>query len=284
MLRAAEGFQIDEHGVILRVAGVLAAQVRGVGVHGHDLGFDVLRALGQVDAVAQRLAHLRLAVDAGQAQAGLIFRQHDLRLDERFAVHAVEAAHDFPALLEHRQLILAHRHRRGAEGGDVRRLTDGIAEEAHRHAGLEIALLNFGLHRGVALHARHGDEVHIIEGQFRQLRNHRLDEKCALLRVEPAGEIVQRDVQNVLSHLLRMLGVVRQRLRVGDHDVDFVVPPLVLKAHALLQRADVVSHVQTAGRAVACQYNLLHALVPSAFLVTPSAGSRSSFSGLRRRG
>ena len=151
MLRAAEGVQIDEHRVALHLAGVLHPQVVGVGVHGHDLLLDVLRFFRQIDAVAQALAHLGLAVNAGQAQAGSILGQNDLRLHQRVAVHGVELVHDLAALLDHGLLVLTGGHRGGLEGGDVGRLADGVAEEAHRDAGLEVAHLDLALHGGVAL-------------------------------------------------------------------------------------------------------------------------------------
>ena len=81
--------------------------------------------------------------------------------------------------------------------------------------------------------------------------------------VEPAGEVVERHLQDVLAHLLGVLGVVGQGLRVGDHDVNLVKIAGVLQAHALLQRADIVSHMQPAGRAVARQNNLFHRLSAS---------------------
>ena len=129
VLRAAEGIQINEHRVALHLAGVLHPQVVGVGVHGHDLLLDVLRLLRQIDAVAQALAHLGLAVNAGQAQAGSILGQNDLRLHQRVAVHGVELVHDLAALLDHGLLVLTGGHRGGLEGGDVGRLADGVAKE-----------------------------------------------------------------------------------------------------------------------------------------------------------
>ena len=100
VLRAAERIQIGEDGVALHLAGVLHPQMAGVGVHGHDLLLDVLRFIGQVDAVAQRLAHLGLAVNARQAQAGVVGRQQDLRLGQRLAVDGVELVDDLAALLD----------------------------------------------------------------------------------------------------------------------------------------------------------------------------------------
>ena len=92
--------QIDEDGVALHLAGVLHAQVVRVGVHGHDLLLDVLGLIGEVDAVAEALAHLGLAVGAGQAQAGAVLGQNDLRLHQSLTVDRVELMNDLAALLD----------------------------------------------------------------------------------------------------------------------------------------------------------------------------------------
>jgi hypothetical protein len=275
VLRAAEGVQIDEHRVALHLAGVLDPQVVGVGVHGHDLLLDVLRLLRQIDAVAQALAHLGLAVNAGQAQAGSILGQNDLRLHQRVAVHGVELVHDLAALLDHGLLVLTGGHRGGLEGGDIGRLADGVAEEAHRDAGLEVAHLDLALHGGVALQAAHGDQIHIIEAQFRQLRHHGLDKDVGLGRVDAAGQVVQCHLQDVLAHLFRVVGVVGQGLCVGDHHIDLIVLAGVLQAHALLQGADVVAHMQTSGRAVARQNHFFHG-----FLLLNGNSLRQALTGL----
>ena len=55
-----------------------------------------------------------------------------------------------------------------------------------------------------------------------------------------------------------MLGVVGQRLRVRDHNIDLVELARILKPDALAQRADVVADVQTAGRTVAGKNDLFH--------------------------
>ena len=258
VLRAAERIQIGEDGVALHLAGVLHPQMAGVGVHGHDLLLDVLRFIGQVDAVAQRLAHLGLAVNARQAQAGVVGRQQDLRLGQRLAVDGVELVDDLAALLQHGHLVLACRDGGGAEGGDVGCLADGIGEEADRDAGLKVLLLDLGLDGGVALQAGHRDKVHIIEAQLGQFRHHGLDEDVGLGGVDAHGQIVQRHLQDVLAHLLRVVGVVGQRLRIGDHDVDLIELAGILQADALFQGADVVAHMQAACGAVAGQNDLFH--------------------------
>ena len=258
---AAEGVEVDEYGVVLDVARVLRADVQRVGVHRHDLLAYLLRLFGEVDAVAERLAHLRLAVGAGQAQAGLIVGEHDVRLGERLAVDGVEFMDDFAALFEHRRLILADGDDGRAEGRDVRRLAYRVAEEADWDARLEVAHLDFRLDGRVALDARDRDEVHVVEGQLRQLRYHRLDEDGRFLRVDAAGEIVERYLEDVAADFLGVLRVVGERLRVGYHYVDFVEFPGVLERHAALERAYVMSHVEAARRTVAGQYYLFHRLL-----------------------
>ena len=258
VLRAAEGVQIDEHRIALHLAGVLHAQVVGVGKHGLDLLLDILRLLGQVDAVAKALAHLGLAVNAGQTQAGGVLGQHDLGLYQRFAVDGVELVHDLAALLNHGLLILTGGHGGSLKGGDISSLTDGVAEEAHRDAGFEVAHLDLALHGGVALQTADGDQILVVEAQLGQLRHHGLDEDVHLVGVQTAGQIVQRHLQDVLAHLLRVVGVVGQRLRVGDHDKDIIIFAGVLQPHPLLQRADIVANVQAAGGTVAGQNNFFH--------------------------
>ena len=258
VLRAAECIQIDEDGVALHLAGVLHAQMVRVGVHGHDLLLDVLGLVGEVDAVAEALAHLGLAVGAGQAQAGAILGQNDLRLHQSLTVDGVELMDDLAALLDHGALVLACGDGSGLEGGDVRSLADGVSEEAHRDAGLEVLLLDLGLDGGVALQAGDGDEVHIIEAQLGQLRHHGLDEDVCLGGVDAHGQIVQSDLQDVLAHLLRVVGVVGEGLCVSDHDIDLVELARVLQPDTLLQRADIVADMEPARRAVARQNDLFH--------------------------
>ena len=223
VLRTAECIQISEYRVALHLAGIFHAQMVRVCEHGHDLLAHIFCLVGQVNAVAQRFAHLCLAVDAGQTQACLVGRQQDLRIHKRIAVYTVELVHDLLALLQHGHLILAHRNGGGAESSDVRCLADGIAEEAHRDACLKTALLDLGFHRRIALYTGNGYQIHIIEGKLCQLRYHGLNKDRGFLRINAAGQVIQCNLQNVLAHLLRMLGVIRQRLGVCDHNIYFVI-------------------------------------------------------------
>ena len=79
-----------------------------------------------------------------------------------------------------------------------------------------------------------------------------------LVGVQTAGQIVQCHLQDVLADLLRVIGVVRQGLRVSNHNIDLVELAGVLQAHALLQRANVVANMQAARGTVAGQNDLFH--------------------------
>ena len=151
MLGLAERVEVDEHGVILRVARILAAQVRRVGEHGHDLLADLLGAVGEVDAVAEGLAHFRLAVDAGQALAGLIFGQQCLRLYQYRCIYGVEFVYDLSGLFDHGQLVTTYGNGGRLESGNIGSLADGISEKSHRDAGFEVTHLNLTLYGRVSL-------------------------------------------------------------------------------------------------------------------------------------
>lgn len=257
----AEGVEVGEDGVAFHMARITLLKMGRVGVHRHDLLPDGFLVVREVDAVAERLAHLGFAIDARKAEAGAVGWQHDLRLHQCLAVDFVEFPDDLAALLEHRLLVLAHRHGGRPEGRDVRRLADRVAEEAHRDAGLEVPLLDLRLDGRIALDAGHRDEVHVVEGQLGQFRHHGLDEDAGFFRVDADREVVQRDLKDVLPYLLRMLGVVGERLGVRDHDVDLVVLAGILKDDPLFQGSDVVAYVQAAGRPVARQDDLSHFLL-----------------------
>ena len=85
-----------------------------------------------------------------------------------------------------------------------------------------------------------------------------MDEDVDLVGVQTAGQIIQCHLQDVLADLLRVIGVVRQGLRVSDHNIDLVELAGVLQAHALLQRANVVANMQAARGTVAGQNDLFH--------------------------
>ena len=170
----------------------------------------------------------------------------------------VEAVHQFARHFEHRLLVFASRYGRGLEQGDVGSLRDGIAEKAQGDVSLEVAHLNLGLHGRVALYAADGDEVHQIGGQLGQLDNLALYEQRALLGVETCREVVECHLDNVLANLLRIVGIIGQRLHVGHENKHLVKVASILKFNAATERTYIVSQVQFARWTVASQYNLSH--------------------------
>ena len=126
---------------------------------------------------------------------------------------------------------------------------------------VEATQLDLRLDGGVALQPRQRHQIHVVEGQLRQLADHGLDEHVGLGRVDAAGHVVQRHLQDVLPHLLRMVEVVGQRLCVGDHEEQLVEFAAVLQEHAVAERAYIVAHVQASGGTVAGEDDLTHSRV-----------------------
>ena len=58
-----------------------------------------------------------------------------------------------------------------------------------------------------------------------------------------------------------MLGIVGQRLRVGNHNINVVVCAAVLQLHAFAKRADVMTYMQSAGGAIACENYFFHVIL-----------------------
>ena len=196
-----------------------------------------------------------------------IVRKQYLRLHEHGGVDRIELAHYLAGLLYHRLLVLTHGDCRGLEGGDVGGLAYRIAEEAHRDSGTVLAgVVVLGetseqdllLHSGVALEPLDRHEVHIVEGQFRELADLRLDEQGGPGGVKTSGHVVERDLDYVLTHLLRVVGVVGESLGVGDHYVDLVELPAVLELDPAAQRPHIMPDVETAGGPVARKNYLRH--------------------------
>jgi hypothetical protein len=168
----------------------------------------------------------------------------------RPAIGAVELAHDLVALLDHRDLVFAHRHDAGLEGGDVGGLAGRVDQEAGRDVALEAAQHDFRLDGRVALEARDGHQVQVIEGQLGQFRNLRLDQDGRLGRIDPYGKVIERHFDDVPVYLTGVIHVVGERLGVREHDELAI---LVLVGDAVAQAAHEVAEVQRAGRTVAGQ-------------------------------
>ena len=269
VLLTAEGVEVGEDRVALDLARILHPQVVRVGVHAHDLLLDLVGSIRQVDAVTQRLGHLGLAVGSRQTHAGGVVGQQDLRFDEGRPVDRVELVHDLARLLDHRLLVLARRDRRGLEGRDVRGLADGVGEEADGNAGplCGVALdgplgksaeRDLGLDGRVALEALHRHEIHVVEGQLAQFGDLRLDEERRFPGVEACREVVERHLDDVLPHLFGVVGVVGERLCVGDHDEYLLELPGVLQFDTAAERTHIVPQVEAARRTVAREDDFSH--------------------------
>ena len=193
VLRTAERIQIGEDRIALDLARIADLKMARIGVHTLHFCPNLLGGIRKIDAVAQGLAHLGLAVSTRQAQAGCVLRQENLRFDQSRAVGRIELADDFTGLLDHRLLILSNRHAGSLEGSDVGSLADRIAEEAHRSSGLVvrtvIALrkaphLDFSLDRRISLKPLDRYQIHIEEAEFGKFTDLGLDEDVGLFRIK----------------------------------------------------------------------------------------------------
>ena len=121
------------------------------------------------------------------------------------------------------------------ERGNIRRLADRIGKKAHRNACLKITHLNFRLHGRIPLQPGNGNQIHIIKRKLAQFRNLGLNKKSGLCRIKPAGQIIQRHFNNILTHLLRIVCIIGQRLRICDHNKNLIIFSGILKLHSPLQ-------------------------------------------------
>ena len=250
VFRTGEGFQIDEYRVAVYLSRILHAEMIRVGEHGHDFLLYVLCFIGKIDAVSERLAHFCFAVDTGQTQAGLVGRKDDLRIGQGLAVYGVELVNDLLTLLQHGQLVFAYRYMGSTESRDICSLADGIAEEADRNAGFEITHQDLCLYGRVSLYAGYRYQIHVIEGQLGELGDHGLDKDRGFIRINAAGQIIQSDLNDILTDFLRMLCVVGERLGVCNHNVDLIVLAGVLELYTLRKRTHVMTDMKAAGGTV----------------------------------
>ena len=85
-----------------------------------------------------------------------------------------------------------------------------------------------------------------------------LNEKRGSFRIQSAGKVIQRHLDDVLPDLFRIFNVIGKRLSIGDHDEVLGVIAGVLKLHPPPQRADVMPYMKPPGGAVASQNDLFH--------------------------
>ena len=160
----AECIQIGKHRIALQMARVGNLDMGRVGVHTLNLLPYGSAVVGEVDAVAQALAHLLLAVSTRQtARYGIVWKQN-VWLYQHGRIYLIEASCQLAAKLNHRALVFTGRYGSGLEGCYVSGLTNRIAEETQWNVGFEVAHLNLSLDSWVALHAAHRHQVHEIGG------------------------------------------------------------------------------------------------------------------------
>ena len=232
MLSLRECVEVSEDGVSLYGARIFHAQVVRIGKHRHDFFSHVFRRVGQVDAVAERFAHFGGAVESGETHACFRFRQEGFRHDERFTVDRIKLVHNFGTLFKHGELIFAYGHDCRVKCRDVGRLADRVVEKTDGNARTETSHLNFRLDGRVALQPRDGDEVRIIETELRESRHAGLNEERRFLGIESGGKVVQSDFEDVFPYLIRIFGIVGQRLSIGDHDVNLIESTGILEFNA----------------------------------------------------
>ena len=84
-----------------------------------------------------------------------------------------------------------------------------------------------------------------------QCRKRRLYADCGFFGVKAYREVVEHNVDDVVADFRRVVGVVGQRLVVGDKNVNLVKLAGVLELNAPFERAHIVTEVKPAGGAVA---------------------------------
>ena len=210
---------VGEDGVAFDVAGFGAFEPRRVGEHGHDFFGHGRFVVGKVDSVAEALAHLGLAIGAGESAKLAI---ETIGQGQDFAIKLVKALHDFAGLLNHRALIVADRDKMRAESRDVGDLGNGVAEKAHAHIVAHALLPHLVFHGRVAFEAREGDEVEVVNRQFSDLRYERLNYEGAELRVEADREVIKDNLADIGAQHFGRLEVIGESLHIGDENIGLI--------------------------------------------------------------
>ena len=153
ILRLAKCIQISKYCIAFNLTRILHTDMIWIGIHGHYLFLDVLRLLRQINTVAERFAHLCLAINTRQTQACGIVRKNNLRIGKRFAIHRIKLVHDLLTLLNHRHLIFTNRYMRWTESSNICCLTDRICEKSNWNACFKILLFDLCFYCWVTLHS-----------------------------------------------------------------------------------------------------------------------------------
>ena len=244
VLWCRECFEISEHGITLQMSRLFHAHAWLTVRHLLHLLPNGLLIVAHVDAVAETLTHLLLTVSSRKTTAAGNLWKQNLRLYQYRCISLVEAANQLAGYLQHRLLVLTGRHGCSLEQSDVGSLAHRVAEEAERNVSLEIAHLYLGLHGRVALHARHGDEVHQICSKLGELRYLTLYEERALFGVKTSREVVESHLDDVLANFFGVVCIVGESLHVSHEDEHTVEIASVLQFDAAAERANVVTQVE----------------------------------------
>lgn len=250
MLIRAESIEVLKNSIVFDVAGVADIDMVRVGKHAHDFLFDGFRVVGEIDAVAERFAHFVFAVGAGEAAADVFIREDRVRFDEGGAVDGIESADDFAVLLEDGLLVFPNGDIFGIEGGNVGGLADRVSQKTDRDTFFEAAFFDFGFNGRVSLEPAERDQIKIIHSQFGELGDLGLDENDTFFGVDADRKIVESDLDEVSSDFFGVAGIVGQGLEVGDKNVELVFTG-ILELDTIFERADIVTEVEFAGRAIA---------------------------------
>ena len=116
---------------------------------------------------------------------------------------------------------------------------------------MEAAQDHLRFHRRVALEALHRHQVGEELRHLVQLGDLALDEQGHFLRVQAAGQIVQRHFDDVLTDLLGVVGIVGKCLYISDEHKHPVIVSFILEENPVAERAHIVAQVEFAGRTVA---------------------------------
>ena len=168
-------------------------------------------------------------------------RRDHLRHDERLPVALVEPLGDVAGELDVLALVLADRDGIGLVEQDVRRLEDGVAEEARRDEVLAVALV---------LELGHAAQLAVARDRAEQprglgVRGHvALDEDGRAIRVEAGREEHRREVERRVAQLRRVV-LDGDRVQVDDAEERVA---LLLRLRVLAEAARVVPEMLVAGR------------------------------------
>ena len=182
------------------------------------------------------------APTAGQAGAG----HH-----EGFAVERIEALRDVARQFQVLRLVLAHRHDAGLVEQDIGGHQHRVLQQAVAHRFL-LGGLGFVLRH--ALQPAHRRDAGEHPGQLGVRRHRRLHHDGAGLGIDAGRQVERGDLVDLGAQLGGLL-VDRDGVQIDDAEDALVV---VLDAHPILERAQVIADVQISGRLHAGEDSCFH--------------------------